>query len=301
MLIQEKVSLAEYTSWLIGGPAEHFCLPTHLDELKSAIGWAHEHQKNLTILGGGTNVLISDQGVRGLVCCLRRYSGYEVKEENQKLHIIAQAGTAKSELLKVFLKYKLAPALFLAGLPGDVGGGVVMNAGVAESFQPREFCELVDWVEVLRWAPSASGIAFEIKKYLKEDIQWSYRHSHGWQPGIIVRVGLSWPLEKDETILEKVKLANRTRLSKQPLDLPSCGSVFKNPEGHKAAQLIDSCGLKGHRFGDAQVSTKHANFIVNIEQAKAQDVWDLIQYVKKTVLEQKQVELSTEVVRLGEW
>jgi UDP-N-acetylmuramate dehydrogenase len=108
-------------------------------------------------------------------------------------------------------------------------------------------------------------------------------------------------MEIDETILQKVKDANRTRLSKQPLDMPSCGSVFKNPEGHKAAQLIDQCGLKGFRIGDAQVSEKHANFIVNLDQAKAVDIWSVIQHVRTVVQEKKNVSLTTEVVRLGRW
>ena len=101
--------------------------------------------------------------------------------------------------------------------------------------------------------------------------------------------------------LQKVKDANLARLSKQPLDMPSCGSVFKNPEGHKAAQLIDQCGLKGFQIGDAQVSLKHANFIVNLNKATAADTWAVMMHVQKTVFEQKQIQLSTEVVRLGEW
>lgn len=292
--ISQNVNLAEYTSWLVGGNADHFCLPETLEDLKEALTHAKTNNLPITILGGGTNVLVSDEGVAGLTICLRRLSKIASFEKDGKLYIEALAGTAKSELLKTFLKQKLAPALFLAGLPGDVGGGVVMNAGVAEGFLPREFMELVDWVEVMTQD-------LQIIRLQKNQLNVKYRHTDGWQPHIIVNVGMSWPLETDPTILEKVREANKIRLTKQPLDMPSCGSVFKNPEGHKAAQLIDGSGLKGFRVGDAQVSLKHANFIVNLEKATAKNISDVISHVQKTVEKEKGVKLTTEVVRLGRW
>jgi UDP-N-acetylmuramate dehydrogenase len=290
--IKQNAPLAPFTSWLVGGPAENLCLPKDQSEILAALKWAQDRNLPITVLGGGSNVLISDQGVKGLVLCLKNFSRATVTEKNGRLQIEVLSGTSKSELLKIFLKHKLAPALFLAGLPGDVGGGIVMNAGVAESFLPREFVEITDWVDVLK--PD-----FSMLRLNKEEMQWSYRHCSGWQPGIIVQVGLSWPMKPDAAILEQVKTANKVRLSKQPLDLPSCGSVFVNPPGHKAAQLIDSCGLKGFSKGDAQVSTKHANFIVNQGKAKASDILEVIEHVQKTVRDQKGVELQTEVVRLG--
>lgn len=292
--IQKNIRLAPYTSWQVGGEAEYFCLPKTLEEIQTAQSWAKENAITVTILGGGSNVLISDGGIQGLTICLKNFAGTEVREENGQLKITAKSGTSKSELLKIYLKHQLAPALFLAGIPGDVGGGIVMNAGVAEMFKPREFVELTEWIEVLR--PNN-----QIEKISGKNLKWVYRHSDGWQPGIITAVGLSWPLEKDPTVLTLVRDANKIRLSKQPLDLPSCGSVFKNPEGHKAAQLTDSCGLKGYTVGGAQVSKKHANFIVNIGEAKATDIWEVIQHVQKTVKEKTGVQLTTEVVRLGRW
>lgn len=292
--ISQNVNLAEYTSWLVGGNADNFCLPETLDDLKEAVTFAKDKNLKITILGGGTNVLVSDDGIEGLTICLRRLSKISSFEKDGRLHIEALSGTAKSELLKTFLKQKLAPALFLAGLPGDVGGGVVMNAGVAEAFVPREFMDFVDWVEVLT-------LDLQTIRLQKNQLTVKYRHTDGWQPHIIVNVGMSWPLENDPTILDKVREANKIRLSKQPLDMPSCGSVFKNPEGHKAAQLIDSTGLKGYRVGDAQVSLKHANFIVNLEKATAKNIWDVITHVQKTVEKEKGVKLTTEVVKLGRW
>ncbi len=315
--ILKNVKLAEYTSWLIGGPADFLCLPKTTDELHEALQFAKSSGLPITILGGGSNVLISDEGVRGLVICLRQFSEikvevlFDAQTKKEKLQIECLSGTAKSELLKIFLKYQLAPALFLAGLPGDVGGGVVMNAGVAENYEPREFMQLVDEIDVI----SVDGA---IKTIQKKDLKIKYRHTDGWQPNIILKVRLSWPLDVHPEILKQVREANKARLSKQPLDKPSCGSVFKNPEGYKAAQLIDQCGLKGFRIGGSQVSLKHANFIVNLVndseenlqlseadrallETPATNVWNIIQHVQKTVFEKTGVQLTTEVQRLGEW
>ncbi|MCX7978251.1 MAG: UDP-N-acetylmuramate dehydrogenase [Bdellovibrionaceae bacterium] len=296
--IRENIALAEYTSWLIGGPADFLCFPESIDQLLEALQWADQRKLDVTVMGGGTNVLVSDLGIRGLVVNLRRFSGVSnLREEGGELHFTALAGTAKSELLKVFLKYRLAPALMLAGLPGDVGGGVVMNAGVGESIVPREFSEIVHALRILR---KENGNWRQVE-LLHNQVQWSYRHTAGWQPGIVVSVDFRWPLREEPQILEQVREANRLRLAKQPLDLPSCGSVFVNPDGHKAARLIESQGLKGFRIGDAQVSTKHANFIVNLGKATASDTWSVIRHVQKVVFERTGVLLKTEVVRLGDW
>lgn len=298
--ILKNVRLDQYTSWLIGGEAEEFCLPETRDDLLHALAHAKKQQIPYTILGGGSNVLVSDRGIKGLVIGLRRFSQIEAKIENNKIQISCLSGTAKSELLKVFLKNKSEAALFLSGLPGDVGGGVVMNAGVAESFSPREFMDFVTEIEVVDF----EGVA---KILQKKDLKISYRHCDGWQslnakkPNIVTSVKIEWPLKADETVITRVREANKVRLSKQPLDMPSCGSVFKNPEGFKAAQLIDQCGLKGFQIGQAQVSLKHANFIVNLGGASATDTWNLILHVQKTVKEKTAVQLSTEVVRIGEW
>lgn len=292
--VLQNVNLAQYTSWLIGGEAENFCMPLTIDDLKQALKFAEQNKLKITILGGGSNVLVSDKGIKGLTICLRKFSEIKFEIVGERINVDCLAGTAKSELLKLFLKHQLAPALFLAGLPGDVGGGVVMNAGVAEMFQPREFMELVDSIEVMT-------LQGEIKTLQKSDLVINYRHTEGWQPHIVIRAKISWPLQKDENVLQKVRDANKTRLSKQPLDMPSCGSVFKNPEGHKVAQLIDQCGLKGFRIGDAQVSLKHANFIVNLDKASATDTWNLILHVQNTVKEKTGVDIQTEVIRMGEW
>lgn len=293
MEIRANVSLKDYAWWKIGGPADFFCLPESIAQVQEAVEYADRRGLPVTILGGGTNVLISDAGVEGLVICLRRFTGVTCSESEGRLSIEALAGTPKAELTKIFLRRKLAPALFLCGLPGDVGGGVVMNAGIAERIQPREFFEITDWVEFLDLQTKA------VRRLQRDELQWSYRASRGWQPGIILRAGVSWPLEVDEEIPRKVKEATRSRLERQPLNLPSCGSTFKNPEGHKAGALIDQAGLKGYQVGGAQVSPKHANFIVNLGGATSADVSAIIAHVKSVVLARFGVQLETEVKFIG--
>lgn len=297
--IEKNRKLSDFTSWQVGGSADYFCLPQDKTEIQIAWSWALSQKLPVTFLGGGTNVLISDKGVAGLVICLKNFSkisNEEIVTINLKkyLKFSALAGTSKSDLLKIFLKYKLPPALFLAGLPGDAGGGVVMNAGVGENIRPREFCEIVDSFTVV-----SSPQEWIEKVYHHDEINWSYRHCDGWQPGLITEITFKWPDEPDELILSKVREANRLRLSKQPLDKPSCGSVFVNPEGHKAAQLIDSCGLKGFQIGKAQVSLKHANFIVNLGGATASDILSVIQHVQNHVEKTKHIKLKTEVILIG--
>lgn len=289
--IRRDVVLAKYTSMRVGGPAEHFADPLNIEELKKAVHYAHENHLNLTVLSGGTNVIVPDDGIKGLVICLRRMVGIESREENGRLFVEALAGTPKMAVMKEFLKRKLAPAMFLAGLPGDVGGGVVMNAGVGdETLRPREFVEITDWIEILK--------DDRIIRLKNEDLRWEYRGTMGWQPGIIVKAVMSWPLAPDEKVLEKVRELNKWRDEKQPLELPNTGSVFKNPPGEKSGRLIDQCGLKGFRIGDAQVSEKHGNFIVNRGKATSSDLKKLVQHIQSVVKEKKGIDLHPEWIFL---
>ena len=246
--IKEQVRLAPFTSWQVGGEAEFFCTPESLEQVKDAIQYSKEKNLPLTILGSGTNALISDEGIKGLTLCAKKLKSVESNLTDSRFEIIAESGVLKTELLKLFLKHQLAPAIFLAGVPGDVGGGVVMNAGVGEMIQPREFVEIVDWIEVLSFRNEEF---LQIKRYNKDQLQWSYRHCRAWEPGFIYRAQISWPREHNPEIVKQVREANQVRLKKQPLDMPSCGSVFVNPEGHKSGQLIDSCGLRGFSIGGA--------------------------------------------------
>lgn len=296
--IRQNVPLAPITSWQVGGPAEFYAEPTSESELEAALLYGAQNKQPITFLGGGTNVLVSDRGIRGLVIALRKFSGTKSYEENGRFKIEALAGTSKSELLKIFLKAKLEPAIFLAGIPGDVGGGVVMNAGIGEKLTPREFVEITDRIEVWRWTETA----VTREQIEAADLKWSYRHCEGWRPGVITKVWLSWPAEPKADVLERVRQANQVRLTKQPLDMPSCGSVFVNPPGDRGAgRLIEASGLKGFTVGGAKVSEKHANFIVNTGGAKAADIRAVIRHVQTVVQTQTGILLKTEVIPLGEF
>ncbi len=287
----ENVSLQKFNSWQVGGKADFYCAPSSVEELKLALSQTMPY----TILGGGTNVLVSDTGVRGLVIHLSKFSKIEVTESEKDISFVCLAGTSKSDLLKLLLKYKLEAALFIAGIPGSIGGGVAMNAGVGEQIKPREFVEIVEWIEVMK-TPS-----LEVKRFERADLHWDYRHCTGWEDGVITRVGIKIANEPDVSLLDRVRAANRVRASKQPLELPSCGSVFRNPPGDKAGRLVESAGLKGFSVGGARVSEKHANFIVNGGGATATDISVVIRHVQSEVLRQFSVKLQTEVVWLGEF
>ncbi len=294
--IHSQVCLKSYNTWKVGGQADYLVEPSSLEQLQKALAWAQKQNLPLCILGDGSNVLLSDKGVEGLVVVLKKLASVESYMQNGHLKVEAMAGASKAEALKLFLKHKLSPALFLTGLPGNIAGGVVMNAGVGESRVPREFCEIVEWVDVLRLD------SLKVERVLSENIDWSYRSSLGWQPGVIVKVGMSWPLSPEHPdIMLEIKKATRQRILKQPINQPSCGSVFRNPKPQSSGALIEGCGLKGFSIGRAQVSTKHANFIVTSEGALATDVDQLVQHVQKTVKSHHGINLHPEFVYLGRW
>jgi UDP-N-acetylmuramate dehydrogenase len=298
MIVERDVRLAPLTWWKIGGPAEFFISPTKIEDVEKALLWAMEHQKPITVLGGGSNVLISDDGIQGLVISMRSLRGVQEKKSHQRLQIEVLGGTPKSDITKIFLREKLMPALFLCGLPGDIGGGVAMNAGVGEMITPREFVEIVDEILVLR----IEGGQVARRVFKKADLDWQYRKCSGWQPGVIVSASLSWPLEPLDKLMTLVKNATKSRLQRQPLEYPSCGSVFKNPQGHKAGALIEQCGLKGFQLGGLQISEKHANFIVNKQSlGTAREARQLIEHTQEVVFKQTGVRLQPEVQLLGKW
>jgi UDP-N-acetylmuramate dehydrogenase len=298
VLIEENKDLAPFTSWLVGGKAECYVAPQNIEQLKEAMLMARQNNWPISLLGGGTNVLVSDQGVKGLVIHSIHLNRTQILEQGDNLRIEAECGAPKSEVLKIFLKYRLQPAVFLAGLPGDMAGGVVMNAGVGHKVAPREFHEIVESFDVLSF--DVEGELQEIT-YKQNDVRWEYRHSREWQPGVITRVRVRWPNKPDDQVLKDVREGNKRRKSTQPLSEPSCGSVFKNPTGDYAGRLIEACGLKGFSIGGAQVSEKHANFIVNKDNSTALDIHKVIEHVQKVVQEKYQMRLTNEVVYLGEW
>lgn len=294
----KDVSLKEYNTWKVGGTADWAVFPTTPQEVQEACLWAKEKKVSITVIGGGSNILVSDEGIEGLTIITKNLAGITNEIlENDCLTITCLAGTMKAEVLRSFVKNRLSPALFLAGLPGDMAGGVVMNAGVGHDLHPKEFCELVEWIEYV----DLSVNTCDIKKLNKDKIEWSYRKSRGWQPGVITKLQIAWQEKPDPSILKRLQESNKRRMSTQPLQYPSCGSVFKNPQGTTSGRVIDECGLKGYHIGGAQVSEKHANFIINTGNATAKDIAQVISHVQTQVKYKKQIELQTECLFLGRW
>ncbi len=292
----KNYNLAELTTWKVGGDADFAAFPETVEQIREACVWAKSQKLPITVLSGGSNVLVSDKGIEGLVLILKNFCKIDSPVlTGARLQVVCEAGATKADLLKVFIKQRMSPAIFLAGLPGDVGGGVVMNAGVGHDVAPKEFCEIVEWVE---WIDLTDD-SFSVRKKNKNELQWIYRKSAGWQPGIITRLGIAWEEAPDETVLKRLQEGNKRRMSTQPLQWPSCGSVFKNPPGNKSGRLIEECGLKGFQIGGAQVSEKHANFIINVGGATAKDIEDVRVHVQATVKQQKGIELETEYIFLG--
>ena len=314
-LIKEQEFLGGRTFWRAGGRADFFCRPENGAELQEALSWAEKRGLPVTALGRGTNVLISDQGVGGLVIAsegLDRCSVSVVsdkKGEEKVLRIEAEAGVLKSRLAIIFRRYRLSPALFLSGLPGDVGGGLVMNAGIGgDEVSPQTFSEIVRDFEIM----TSQGA----RRVAARDIPWGYRRGASEQ-GFIYRARLEWPLRPVIPDLnQKIKKILRKRRETQPLSVPTCGSVFKNPLPQYAGRLIEAAGLKGARRGGAFISEKHANFIVNeggaglqapfagasaARASAAEDIAALIRLAQKTVWEKFGVRLETEVRFLGRW
>ena len=167
-----------------------------------------------------------------------------------------------------------------------------MNAG-AGTASPSEFSQIVEWFEIM----TLKGI----KHYDKQDIEWGYRWTSGWKPGIIFKIGFSWPLKKEDNLNQKIKTALKKRRASQPLSRPSCGSVFKNPKGQFAGELIEKSGLKGLKKGAAMISEKHGNFIVNLGGAYSKDIDHLIQTAQSEVKSKFNISLETEVHYIGRW
>lgn len=293
MKIRKNEPLKNWNGWKVGGLADYFCQPETPDQLKEALQWSEKNNQAFTVLGGGTNVLISDQGVEGLLISTAKLNHCSFQKTQNSLLVECLAGTLKSQLMKVFKIHKLAPALFLSGLPGDIGGGIVMNAGVSRPFKPSEFSEIVKSFEIM----TAKGS----KRYEKEDVKWSYRKSSGWEKGVIYRAQFEWPLKEMENLNNQIKAELKKRRSTQPLEYASCGSVFKNPYPQFAGELIEKSGLKNLKIGAAQVSQKHGNFIVNLGGAKAQDIDNLIQKIRGAVYNKFAVSLEPEIHYVGRW
>lgn len=284
--ILKNESLSKYTFTKTGGPADLIAFPKDIKEVQSLLIMAKEQQLPITVLGNASNLIIKDGGIRGLVIILTDMNKIISNGE----YVIAQAGARYIDTTIVAQQNGLSGLEFAAGIPGSVGGAVYMNAGAYGG----ETAEIIDTVTVL--TPEN-----EIKIFNNDELEFGYRHSLiQEQNDIVLEASFKLVPGDKEKIQAKMDELNELRASKQPLELPSCGSVFKRPEGYFAGKLIHDAGLQGYQSGGAQVSTKHAGFIVNVDHATATDYLNVIKHVQETVYKQNQVHLETEVRIIGQ-
>ncbi|WP_068621350.1 UDP-N-acetylmuramate dehydrogenase [Trichococcus ilyis] len=285
-IVKENENLSYYTYTKTGGPADVLVFPKSKAEVAAIIAWVNEKQLPLTVLGNSSNVIIKDGGIRGIVMILTEMDHMEVKRQR----LVVQSGARLIDASRMALAEHLSGLEFACGIPGSVGGAVYMNAGAYDG----EVEEVIESVVVI----TREG---EIKTYEKAELEFSYRHSKLQETNEIV-LEVVFRLEKGKHDAIKARMDELTALreSKQPLEYPSCGSVFKRPPGYFTGKLIQEAGLQGLTWGGAQVSMKHAGFIVNINKATATDYIELIAHIKKVILERYGVQLETEVRIIGE-
>jgi UDP-N-acetylmuramate dehydrogenase len=278
--------LAAYTSWKIGGPADAFVTVEHEDELAMVMALCFKRRLPWFVLGSGSNVLIGDGGLRGIVLRLGvAFMAIDARVEGETVRIEAGAAASMAALTARAASLGARGIGSLAGIPGTLGGSLRMNAGT-----DREMGEFVRelWVQSPS-KPQPHAIA----------VQYFYRQTSLARDAIVTRVGLAFAQDDPKSVREEMQARLVRRKSTQPVALPNAGSCFRNPPGDKAARLIEAAGAKGWRAGGAEVSTLHANFINNVGGASAKDVSTLLARVRRTVFDRFGVELQLEVHLVG--
>ncbi|TLQ09641.1 UDP-N-acetylmuramate dehydrogenase [Marinilactibacillus psychrotolerans] len=285
-IIKINEPLAHYTYTKTGGPADALVFPKRKEEIAEIITYIHEKNWPLTILGNASNLIVKDGGIRGVTLILTEMDQISVQEST----IVAQAGAALIDVSKKSSGFSLTGLEFACGIPGSVGGAVFMNAGAYDG----EIKDVIQKVTLL----SRTG---ELKEKTNEELEFVYRNSKIQKTGdIVIDVTFSLTEGDQEAIIERMNELTMLRTTKQPLEYPSCGSVFKRPTGYFTGKLIQEAGLQGLVWGGAQISTKHAGFIVNVNQATATDYIELIEHIKEVILKKDGVQLETEVRIIGE-
>lgn len=276
--------MSRRTTWRVGGPAEYFFKPASLDDLA---GFLRELEPDVPVFwfGVGSNLLVRDGGLPGVVISVTGI--LQGIEKTGDYEVTAGAGLPCTQLARQCIRWGLGPSEFFAGIPGTVGGALAMNAGAHGG-------ETWERIRSVRTIDRQGGI----HDRLATEYEIGYRSVNGpdneWFLEAVLRFDPA-----AEASMETMNEMLRRRKATQPIGLPSCGSVFRNPPGDHAARLIESAGLKGYRIGGAEVSKKHANFIINSDNASAADIEQLIGYVQKTVAERHDVELVREVRIVG--
>ena len=280
--ILSEEPMSRHTTFRIGGPARRFCRPASVEQLVQLLSTAESEDWPVLVVGNGSNLLVSDDGLDFLVIQTGRL---DLIEKSGPSTLRASAGVSLAKLSAFAQKQALSGLEFAHGIPGTLGGAVCMNAGAYGG----EMAQVVSAVTV--WFPD-DGVA----RLERDALMFGYRHSvFSDHPGIVLEAELVLEDGEGGAVLEKMEDMDRRRREKQPLDRPSAGSAFKRPEGHFAGALIEQCGLKGFQVGGAQVSEKHAGFIVNAGGATSEDVRQLIGQIQRTVLNQTGVVLEPEI------
>lgn len=274
--------MKKHTTFRVGGNASLFLIPKNYEELKAAVSVCNEFNKKFYLIGNGSNTIVKDSGFDGVIintCGLNK-----IEIEGNK--ITAQCGVILPVLAQHALRSSLTGVEFLSGIPGTVGGAVCMNAGA----YGREICSVIESVKVL----DSFGNIVDLKN---DDIHFSYRHTDLQEKNIIV-VEATFRLNNgnQDEILTYMNTLKQKRQTTQPLEYPNAGSIFKKCGDYAAGYLIDQIGLKGFRIGGAEISEKHANFIVNKNNASAEDITALIEYIKEQVYKSYKLVLETEVI-----
>lgn len=285
ILVNEPMS--KHTTFRIGGNADVFVSPEIL-QVSKIMALAKEYDVPVTVIGNGSNLLVGDKGIRGLVLSF----GKEAEEiELDGRCMTVGAGTILAKVATEAARNGLTGLEFAAGIPGSLGGAIVMNAGAYDG----EMKDVVISAKVL----TPEGEVLELSK---EELELSYRHSCIPEKGyIVLEATLELSHGEEVAIREKMEDFRNRRIDKQPLEYPSAGSTFKRPEGYFAGKLIQDAGLRGYQVGGAQVSEKHCGFVINKGNASAADVLQLIEDVQRIVYDTFQVELEPEVKMMGEF
>lgn len=285
--IKLNEQMSKHTNFKIGGIADFYINAKKIEEIQKVQELTNKYKIPLTILGNGSNVLVSDDGIRGIVLKID-IAKFEIEKRKDNAAITIGAGEPLGKIAYLLAKENIAGFEFAGGIPGTIGGAVRMNAGA----YGEEMKDIIKKVTCI----TQEGKLQEISN---EECEFSYRHTIFCdKPLIIVETQIILPYGNREEIEEKMKEYAQSRKEKQPLEYPSAGSTFKRGTDFITAKLIDECGLKGYRIGDAQVSTLHAGFIINLGKATAKDVIAVINHVKNTILEKtgKQIELEVELL-----
>lgn len=285
ILIDEPMS--KHISFRVGGPADILVKPSSEDQIKDILTFAKKENIPYLIIGNGSNLLVRDGGIRGIVIKIaENFNDFSIEGTT----VTAQSGAMLSFMGKAIMRNNLTGFEFAAGIPGTLGGAIAMNAGAYGG-------EMKDIVKSVRLIDSQGNIV----ELSNEEMQFAYRKSIlSKEEYIVISAVMELKEGNYEEIRDIMKDLTNKRVTKQPLNLPSAGSTFKRPEGYFAAKLIEDCGLKGLTLRGAQVSDKHCGFVVNLGGAQAKDILDLIYVVKSTVYSKFGVMLEEEVKILGE-